>query len=167
MAIDALTIRMLSKKAKMTGAVFTLSNLEVIAARAEWSPWDFHFNEAAPVTVAASATATQIVSYRLPPASLGILDFFAPGVQNLADWDSLTFRLRVNGAPIPGFDKIQGPIGSITLPAPVGWPIFSAQLVDVVADNASASAIGNVTAVIRGRFFPNAAEELLAQEDGS
>lgn len=157
-----LNIRLLAQRARLLKAPFDLNTLEVIAAHSEASPWDYPFNQADAVSIAASTNDQTVVSFRIPSGMAGVLDGFANGVENMADWDQITWRVLVGGQPIPGFDNIQGAMGSVNFPVKVGWPIFGdSQLVSVIASNTGATALTNVCAVLTGRYFANTIEALL------
>lgn len=135
-----------------------MTDLDIIGAHAHWSPWDEYFNEAGDVASLAAGgsgvTPTVIVSYTVPVAMLGCLDKVGIAVQDPGDWDRLTFQLQINNRPIPGFDNISGPIGSIEQPADIFWPIMSGQTVRVVAWNADATIASQTAgAMLRGRVF--------------
>ncbi len=117
---------------------------------------DLMFNEANFITLAASAVRSVVVTFTPPANTLGILRQFAQGIGNQADYDLITWQLRVGGTPVNGFDSITGPIAPVFLPIDIFWPIFAGQKVEVVATNLSATAIANVTALVRGTFFPRA-----------
>ena len=144
--------------ARLSGApALTPSDIATIARHTapEVAVSDLAFNEADFITLGASAVNSVVIAWTPPPNTLGILRWVATGVGTRADFDSITWRLRVGGSAINGFDAIQGPIASIIVPLPIFWPIFKGQKVDVIATNRSATAITNVTALVRGTFFPS------------
>lgn len=115
---------------------------------------DQAFNEAAGVTLAASATRSTIVSFQIPQGCLGILRSFATAVQNGADWGNIRWALALGGHPVLGYDNMLGPISDILYPLVFSIPVFQGQLVKIVASNLTAKAISNVTGAIRGSYFP-------------
>ena len=149
-----LVSQLIVDKAMRVGVRFQPTDLHMIALHTNYSPWDYHFNEAAPITLAASATRSTVISFTIPTGMLGILDAFANGVENLAHWDLVTWQVRINRHAVPGFDNIRGPLGSILSPASVGWPLPPGALVDVVATNSGTTALANLTGYLRGRYFP-------------
>ena len=140
--------------AQLSGQSVGLSEIEQIALHAEPQLTDLIFNEANNVSVPAGTT-TVIVTYKPPANTLGILRWFATGIQNLSDFDVLTWQLVVGGNPVYGFDNIKGPIASILDPMPMFWPIFQGQAVVVQAQNPASSGItvAKATGLVRGSIF--------------
>lgn len=153
-AVAPSVLETIRQRGAAMGAQFQQTELDIIAAHTLWSPWDFQIAEANSVTVAAGASHTTVVSFTLPRGMIGLLEAFANGVVNLVQWDSLTWRVRVNGNPIPGLDNIQGAFGSVMAPKVVYWPLPSGAKLEVVASSSSAADFSNVTAVVLGRYFP-------------
>lgn len=114
---------------------------------------DQWFNLAQPITLAADASRSTIVSFQVPPGCLGILRAFATAVQNGADWGRIRWAITVDGNPIQGFDNVRGPLSDILYPVILVWPLYRNQLLRVVASNLTSTAISNVTAMIRGTYF--------------
>lgn len=150
--------RSIGLAARLSGQRRDLSEIATIALHTnpEMAVADPMFNEANFITLAASAVNSVVVTFTPPANTLGILTEFAQGIGNQADYDLITWRLRVGPGAIPGFDAITGPIAPVFLPIKIFWPIFAGQKVEVVATNLSATAIANVTALVRGTFFPRA-----------
>jgi hypothetical protein len=140
--------------ASLSGQAPNLSEIELISLHAEQQLTDLIFNEANNITVN-SGTIGTVVTYKPPPGALGILRWMALGLQNLSDYDTITWSLVVGGMPVYGFDSITGPIASILDPMPIFWPIFQNQAVQVLANNPSSSGVtvSKATALVRGTIF--------------
>jgi hypothetical protein len=123
-------------------------------------PWHQFFNEALPVTLAASAARQVVVQW--PQAGqeqsnmgrCAIVDGVAMGTLLLSDFDNIVWSILVDGTPVVGLDSIQGPFGVFIYPKPVLIPMVPSQLVQIVASNLTAVAIPQVTAYLMGRSFP-------------
>ena len=127
----------------------------LIAWAKQYPTWGTAWREADFIaSLAASAPFTRVVAFRVPMGELGILEGFANGVSNAADWDTLTWQVRVNGTALPGFDVVQGVVGYIPVVEPLAIPLMPNQLVEVMVRNDSIVAILNPAAVIIGRIFP-------------
>lgn len=135
----------------------TASALQVIQMHVA-SPHLLHetFMEANYINPTALMTNTRIVSVTVPQGQLGILDGMALSVSDLVDYDALVFQLRVNGAAVPGFDDIRGPIGDVIDPHPLAIPLMSGVVVDIVVRNTLDQAFTFTTGALVGRFFPQA-----------
>jgi hypothetical protein len=120
-------------------------------ARAVYDHW---FNEAAPITLGANAVDSVVVSFALPTGHVGILRNFAMGLENASDFDNVRWRLRVNRDPVVGFDNIVGQLSTFIVPVELLIPLEKNATVDVVVSNLTAAPITNVTALVRGTFFP-------------
>ena len=131
-----------------------LIEVEIINAHLFPQISDHDFNEAGPITLAASASRSVVVSFTIPRGMLGILRSFATAVQNAADWGRVRWALTINASPVHGYDNLLGPISDILYPRIMAKPLFQGQVIRVVATNLTATAISNVTAAISGNFFP-------------
>src|SRR5437764_631692 len=88
------------QKAAEVGFTPALDDVAVIAVHADWSPVDQPFQEGNFINpLAALLVDQQVVRFTVPQNMLGILDGAANGVQNVAFWDSIRWRIRVNGIP--------------------------------------------------------------------
>lgn len=113
------------------------------------------FNEANFINPTASMVNTRIVSATVPQGLLGILEGVAIAPSDLLDFDSLVFQVRVDGAPIVGYDDIRGPMGHIIVPHPMFIPLNTGSIVEITVRNTSILAFTLTTAAITGRFFPD------------
>jgi hypothetical protein len=145
--------------------------LQVIQAHA-LNPFLVHdeFNEANFVTLPASAPFTRIVSVQVPQGRLGLLNSFFVAVANFADWDFLTFQLRVSQAGHMSFDEIQGPMSDIVRYRQTFVPLLTGATIEIVVSSVLALPIPFVTAGLIGRFFqdslPVEAARLAAVQGG-
>lgn len=161
MAFQDIVLSSWIARAQALNMKFPMSALRTIAQHASYQPGDFHVNEADYITLAASATDSEIITpYQVPAGMLGMIDSYANGVPNLAFWDYITWKLVVNTRPVPGFDALQSQIGFIMAPAPVGWPLMSGDTIHLLASNSLAVALPHVTAVVRCRLFPAVTPEI-------
>jgi hypothetical protein len=123
-------------------------------------PWHQFFNEAQPVTLAASASRQVVVQWpqvgqeQSNASRCAIVDGVAMGTLLLSDLDSIVWSILVDGTPVVGLDFIKGPFGVFIYPKPVLIPMLPSQLVQIVASNLTAVAIPLVTAYLMGRSFP-------------
>ncbi len=126
----------------------------VIAWAKMYPTWGTPFREADFIaSLGASAPFTRVVAFRVPMGDLGLLEGFANGVANAADWDNLTWQVRINNTAIPGLDVIQGVVGYIPVTEPLAIPLMPNHLVEVMVRNNSIVAILNPAAAIIGRTF--------------
>lgn len=115
---------------------------------------DKWFNEAAPVTLLASAVRQVVVSVRIPHGMIGILRNFATGAESGLTLDSIVFAILINGSAVLGYDSIRGPISSFLYPQTLDIFCPKNALIELVASNLTAAAIPNVTGLLRGTLFP-------------
>jgi len=114
------------------------------------------FFEANYINPAPNSANTRIVSVTVPHGLLGVLEGILVLTATRVDFDSLVFQVRVNGAPILGYDSLQGPMGdTITGPYPVFVPLNSQSVVDVVVRNPTLGSFVFATGALLGRFFPD------------
>lgn len=114
------------------------------------------------ITLGASASRSEIINYRLPPGSVGVIRFFGNSITNASDVEFVEFSVLVNGSPVAGwanFVGIRSPAVSSLIPVVI--PLTPSSRIEVVATNTSASAISGVAAVLRGWQW---AQSLLAED---
>jgi hypothetical protein len=121
-------------------------------------PWDKVFEEASPVTLAASAVQQEVVRWPRNgtdnSAMLALVRGVAMGPASPTDWDNIVWQVLVDGAAVPGYDRIIGPFGVFVYPKPVLIPLLPDQVVSIVASNLTAAPIALVTAAVEGNYFP-------------
>lgn len=121
-------------------------------------PWDKVFEEASPVTLAASAVQQEVVRWprggHSNAAMLALVRGIAMGPALLTDWDNIVWQVQIDGAGVTGLDRIIGPFAVFVYPKPVLIPVLPDQVVRIVASNLTAVAIPLVTAALEGNFFP-------------
>lgn len=133
-----------------------LNDLEIARSHENTLVGDRWFNEAAPVTLLANAANQLVVSFQLPVAHIGILRQFATFAQTDADLEDIIFAIRIAGQKQPGYDRIQGPIANIIFPPVINMYCPPGSLIEIVASNTTAANINDVTALLRGTYFPGA-----------
>jgi len=129
--------------------------------RDEWLRWKdvpppihIPFDKAEEVTIGALAVRQVIVEYELEDGQLGVLRFFGNQTANPSDTAFITFAVTVNGHPIPGYANIIGSKGPVNFPDPLEWCLRGRDIIQVVATNSLAAAIGGVGARIKGWSWP-------------
>lgn len=124
-----------------------------------WAKW---FTRSEPVTLLGNAIKTEITAYVILQGCFGVLRFFSNTVGNISDYPNVRFSVEIDGAPLTGFARIEGPFApSLNAPAPMMDALLPGQRVRVVASNLSASSISNVQAFFRGWYW---AAEITGQE---
>lgn len=115
-------------------------------------PGDVAIHEASPVTLAASASRQDVVSYTVQSGRLAFIRGVAMGCRLLSDFDNVRWDVMVDDAVVPGLDNICGPFGAFLHPhtRPVLIPLNPGQRVHIVATNLTAAAIPEVTAYVHG-----------------
>jgi hypothetical protein len=130
-------------------------------------PWDRVFEEASPVTLAASAVQQEVVRWPRFGTSnatlLALLRGVAMGPASPTDWDNIVWQIQLDGAAIPGYDRIIGPFGVFIYPKPVLVAIYPDQVVRIVASNLTAAPIALVTGALEGHYFPALTDQPAAQ----
>mgnify|MGYP001615602620 CR=1 FL=1 len=119
-------------------------------------PWasDDRFGEGDEDTLAASATASLVVGFTIPPTHIGVWYSWAQNTGTPGDFANIRWRLYANGVPLRDHYSVQGQVSSLLNPEWLYAPIPPGSRVAVLADNLSASAISNVGCRIRGWHWP-------------
>ena len=126
--------------------------LEQIREHAEFPPAShLEIYVGAKITLAASASRSEIINFQLAPGMIGVIRFFGNSITNASDVEFVQFSVLLNGTPIAGWSNFVGVRSpSISSPVPVVIPLFPASVISVVATNTSAAAIVGVAAALRG-----------------
>lgn len=123
---------------------------------------DFNVNSYSLVLPAGVGSTVVLPGFQCPQSMIGWLQqFFLYVLTPTADTNA-TWQVRLNGAPVPGFDNILNPPGIanlIVMPSDdMRIRIPNANLVDVVITNNNAFGPWTVGAGLSGWFHPEAAE---------
>jgi hypothetical protein len=122
-----------------------------LATKPPFAAW---FIRGESITLNVGDSRIPVTAFRIPQGDVGVLVFFANAVGAAADYASVTFELDRDGAAIPGFASIIGPL---TLSAQEPWrvmePLTAGARVQVVATNTGTSQIQNVQAFLAGWYW--------------
>lgn len=119
-------------------------------------PWaaDYRFNSGVEITLAASASGSEVVGFPLPPTHIGVWYTWSQSTGVPGDYANITWRLALNGVNLPDHSSIVGQVSSMLNPEWLYTPIPQGSRVSVMADNGTAVAITTVGARIRGWHWP-------------
>jgi len=129
---------------------------------------DFNQNNYATVLAAAISTQVVPVSFQLPQQSVGYLQQFGLYCLSPTNLTNVTFTIRINEGPVPGWDNVLLPVGvtNLTLQnfADLQIRLPNNCKVDVLVTNNAATGPWTVGAKIAGWYHTSQAEERMYGE---
>lgn len=135
-----------------------------------WPPWifklpmsqDFNQNTFNTALAGVVGTTVTIVTFTLPATFVGYVQIMGIYILSPTAAQNVTFRLRINGAPIQGWDNIQFPPGVANFVvqnfSELQVPIPDGAQVSITATNNSADA-WTVGAKVAGWYHPRSEEQ--------
>lgn len=88
--------------------------------RHHFKPLDaFDFDRDSSLAITANMVYTTIVSYTIPPMMEGVLKFVGQEASDPQIFDDCTWKLIMNGTPVPEWGSVQFQRGSLRQPFPV------------------------------------------------
>lgn len=112
------------------------------------------------LTLAAGAGSTVVFAgFRLPQTQIGVVQIFGIYAQGPTNLTNVTWTLRINQSPVPGWDNIQLPPGAANFVvqnfSDLRVKIPNGALVDVLITNNNASGPWTVGAKVAGWYNPS------------
>lgn len=119
-------------------------------------PWagDKRFGDGKEITLAASASLSEVVGFSLPPSHIGVWYTWAQNVGAVGDYANIRWRLSISGMLLDDHYSLIGQVSSLISPEWIYAPLPQGSRVAVLADNTTATAINTVGARIRGWHWP-------------
>lgn len=97
---------------------------------------------------------TTTLSFTMPDGMMGVVKEFGQDAVDPTDWDSLAWRLTINGTPIFPWNNVSCQVGSMVDPRPVQIILRPGDTIALQVRNSSVSDITNVGGWLYGWMWP-------------
>jgi hypothetical protein len=116
---------------------------------------DLMVDVAAKITLAASASRTEVLAFQLQMGYLATIRFLGTALTNAGDYPSVTWSVLLNFNEVTGQGRFIGAkSGGITSPWPIRIDMRGGDRITVVATNSTTQSIVGVSARLAGWMWP-------------